>query len=589
MKLKNILLTIVAIAVSVVSTVAQSFSYQAVVRNPDGSIIANQNVGTRVSLVDAEKNVCYSETHALTTNSYGALAIQVGAGKVETGSFAAVPWSTMNVSLKLEIKTTGEYAEVGVFPIAPVPYAMYSASAPREIVATTDDELLFVVKNKAGEPVFEVYPNNVIMYIDETEEGKAVKSGFAITKRTTGAKAETADYLTITDEGVKIYVDEAEEGKAVKSGFAITKRTTGTKASEDNYFEIDGNGTRIYVESDESKAVKSGFAITKRTPPTKEEVNANLFTVEADNGVEVVIDDADDSKAVKSGFAIASKKKPANKAAENYDYFTVTGDSTRIYVNNDFVLTDKNTKQSVMSMSTSGVDVATNLYVQGAVASEGAVEKVAPRGWYTVQGVSFDGYAGLSPDSYAFSYRCADYGRLETFTISKVSSAAAWEDVPAVSAAITYVINRHSGFMYKYNGAISALPQQISSSQKLPIPTELSGKPLFYFNGEVPADCSEFPNGFTMEYNGKELVVYSAGKSSDDSFSYCENVFFSENCSSIPNLEIFVVALNELVGEDFSQTEVPFYTSNENFYPEGFVDVPEGANKEWYLYQELGK
>ena len=447
--MKNIfvkLLTVIGIvALSVGATFAQNaFSYQAVVRAADGNVIADQKVGAKISLLDSENKVCYVETHETTTNGVGIISLMVGNGTVVSGSFAAVPWSSMKISMKLEVKTTGDYSQIGTFPINPVPYAMYAASAPREIVATSDndDEPLFVVKNKAGEPVFAVYSNGVVVYIDEAEGSKAVKSGFAITKRTTGAKEETEDYFTVTPEGTKVYIDEAEDSKAVKSGFAITKRTPPTKGVEtENYLQVDSDGTRIFVDADESdKAVKSGFAITKRTTGAKADDNNDLFVVN-EMGTEVRIDDADDSKAVKSGFAIVSKKKPANKAAENYDYFTVTGDSTRIYVAKNFDVANKSTQQSMMSFANDTMKVATDLYVQGSVASEG--ELVANVGMkkyqnYAMQ-LSFD-LNGNTDDARTVFYVCSENGMLETVTINERLNAT----------NNIYVFNHKVGKVAKY-------------------------------------------------------------------------------------------------------------------------------------------
>jgi len=55
------------------------FSYQAVLRNSDGSLRDNENVNLVAELIQSGVTV-YSETHAVTTNAFGAFTIVVGQG-----------------------------------------------------------------------------------------------------------------------------------------------------------------------------------------------------------------------------------------------------------------------------------------------------------------------------------------------------------------------------------------------------------------------------------------------------------------------------------------------------------------------------
>ena len=536
MKVKNIILTIVAIAVSMISAVAQNFSYQAVVRNTDGTILAGEDVTFRLSLINGSET-CYVESHNAKTTSTGNVTLLVGAGKAEKGEFAKVPWSTMSIMMKSEVKTSksASYIDLGTFQINQVPYAMYAKETSGEIVANTtnSDEALFVIKNKGGQPVFAVYPNNVVVYVDEAEEGKAVKSGFAITKRTTGAKEATADYFTVSPEGTKVYVDDAEEGKAVKSGFAITKRTTGTKA-EENYLEVNGEGTRFYVDGEDSKAVKSGFAITKRTTGTKAD-NEDIFVVN-ESGTEVRIDDPDDeSKAVKSGFAIVSKKKPANKDGENFNYFSINDGTTSVFVQDGentqgFAVANRATQQPLMTFTNEGVDVKTNVVVQGSMSSEGEMKQnVSPKGWYSTYAIGIDDSGDYMPkytsidlkvdnDTYvsiwynAFRYMCTEYGKLEIITL--YYDVYMQGEACFAGIADTYVLNHNTNKMLKIeDGDASDIDAIIgyyeSGSYKImDIPAELQGRPLFYVDdksvaGYVPSDtlpsyypCYKFNNGY---------------------------------------------------------------------------------------------
>ena len=81
--------------------VPQKFSYQAVLRNTDGTILANQTVDVKISLHKTEVagTVVYSEVHSTTTSNAGVISLPIGGGVVGSGTFASIPWSE-NIFIK---------------------------------------------------------------------------------------------------------------------------------------------------------------------------------------------------------------------------------------------------------------------------------------------------------------------------------------------------------------------------------------------------------------------------------------------------------------------------------------------------------
>ena len=85
LKISMTLLLGVLMAATVATAQPQGFSYQAVVRNAKGELVANSKVGLRVTLTDESgTQVMYRETHNVPTNTYGVLSVTVGAGKPDT-------------------------------------------------------------------------------------------------------------------------------------------------------------------------------------------------------------------------------------------------------------------------------------------------------------------------------------------------------------------------------------------------------------------------------------------------------------------------------------------------------------------------
>jgi hypothetical protein len=132
---QNLLAICLAFVCSVASwaQTPQKFNYQAVARNSSGNVLANQNVRIRLTVLDggpSGTNV-YSESHPLTTNSFGLFTAEIGGGNVESGSFAGINWSTGSKYIKVEIDPSGgtNYTDLGTSQLLSVPYALYAAAA----------------------------------------------------------------------------------------------------------------------------------------------------------------------------------------------------------------------------------------------------------------------------------------------------------------------------------------------------------------------------------------------------------------------------------------------------------------------------
>jgi len=129
-KIANILIGII-LSLGVFAQAPQGFNYQAVVRNPQGEPLVQQQVSIRIVLQDvAGTLIHYSETHTATTSPQGVVSFVVGGGTVQSGVFADIPWGDGNIHMKVEVDPTGgsNYTTLGVSQLQSVPYALYAAS-----------------------------------------------------------------------------------------------------------------------------------------------------------------------------------------------------------------------------------------------------------------------------------------------------------------------------------------------------------------------------------------------------------------------------------------------------------------------------
>jgi hypothetical protein len=118
--------------------VPEQISYQAVVRDDNNAIVANQVVGMRISVLQntVAGTAVYVETQTPTTNASGLLSIYIGAGTVGSGVFSDIVWSTGPYFIKTEIDPAGgtTYGIIGTTQLASVPYALYAKTAGNDVL-----------------------------------------------------------------------------------------------------------------------------------------------------------------------------------------------------------------------------------------------------------------------------------------------------------------------------------------------------------------------------------------------------------------------------------------------------------------------
>ena len=129
--------TLMAILLSIGTLFAQSpnkMSYQAVVRDSDSQLVANTQVGMRISILQGSENGTaeYIETQVATTNGNGLVSIVIGEGSIVNGDFAAIDWANGPYFIKTEtaIGNSTNYTISGTSQLLSVPYALYAGNMP---------------------------------------------------------------------------------------------------------------------------------------------------------------------------------------------------------------------------------------------------------------------------------------------------------------------------------------------------------------------------------------------------------------------------------------------------------------------------
>jgi hypothetical protein len=127
-KLLFLLFSIFTLSIS--AQAPQAFNYQGVARDNKGVALANQNISLRMSILSgsASGTAEYVETHSVTTDAYGLFTLAVGGGKVVSGNFSQITWSSNTKFLKVEMDANGgtNYVFMGTSQLLSVPYALYA-------------------------------------------------------------------------------------------------------------------------------------------------------------------------------------------------------------------------------------------------------------------------------------------------------------------------------------------------------------------------------------------------------------------------------------------------------------------------------
>jgi len=111
----------------------QQFSYQAVVRGANNTLLTNQKVGVKISLLKGSENgqSVYVEQHIATTNSNGLISIAIGGGMFLSGDFIKIDWANGPYFVKSEIDPEGgsNYTLATTAQLLAVPYALYASNS----------------------------------------------------------------------------------------------------------------------------------------------------------------------------------------------------------------------------------------------------------------------------------------------------------------------------------------------------------------------------------------------------------------------------------------------------------------------------
>jgi hypothetical protein len=204
----------------------QAFKYQAVIRDITGTVISNQLVSLKISVLKGEINgeIVYNEIHDVHTNALGLVNLEIGRGLVTQGEFSQIPWGEDNYFVHLEIDLEGgmNYQPLGTSQLLSVPYALYaemSGSIPDTIISQWKESAEGIYYDEGNVGINTSTPDNSAL-LDMTSNTQGLLPP-RMTQEQVGAISTPANGLVVfctTDDKYYVYLASANIWKEILYG-----------------------------------------------------------------------------------------------------------------------------------------------------------------------------------------------------------------------------------------------------------------------------------------------------------------------------------------------------------------------------------
>ena len=147
---KTILSIIMILLLQAADLLAQApngFNYQAVIRDSDGSIVANTDIAIKISILEGSSSgqIVYSETFNARTSGVGTIALLIGSGNTDIGAFDDIQWGTSSffIQTSIDLSNGSNFEEISTTQLVSVPYALHARSTDDKVWTKAQSDIFF--------------------------------------------------------------------------------------------------------------------------------------------------------------------------------------------------------------------------------------------------------------------------------------------------------------------------------------------------------------------------------------------------------------------------------------------------------------
>lgn len=321
MKQATFILTILGLVFSnwLLAQSPEKISYQAIVRDASNNLVASQNIGMQISVLQGSETgiAVYVETQSPTTNTNGLISIEIGTGTT-SNDFSTIDWASGPYYVQSEIDITGgsSYTITSTAQLLSVPYALHAKTVENADDADADptneiQNLSFTSDSiKISDGTGILMPNGLNLWSSDGSNVFLANGNVGLGTTTPSGKLEvkgnaidTPDdllFAVVNNDGdtvfavyqgsVVINVDETST-KGSKGGFAVASMGTGAKSAGNELLRVTSDSIRIYIDETSTKGSKGGFAVASMGTGAKGSGN-DILKVTKDS-TRIYVEDSD--------------------------------------------------------------------------------------------------------------------------------------------------------------------------------------------------------------------------------------------------------------------------------------------------------
>jgi hypothetical protein len=157
------IIIMVLFSMGIFAQTPELMTYQAIIRNADGQLVTNQEIGMQISILQGSDigEPVYVETQTSFTNDNGLITLEIGVGAT-SDIFSDIDWLAGPYFIKTETDPTGgaSYSITGISQLLSVPYALLAKTV--EDIPITGDEVAFDSWDKNGADDFDGSYNSLV-------------------------------------------------------------------------------------------------------------------------------------------------------------------------------------------------------------------------------------------------------------------------------------------------------------------------------------------------------------------------------------------------------------------------------------------